>query len=423
MTTEIAMPAPQTLVPADKVTLENPATWAWPSALSDAEAMKRLTYLPILSDQRLTSASREERIAAQSLVSPYAPTSQALRAFQNVLAKGRYSLSLRNPEDSKYRSSLISMAGSLSSRRTVLMPPSPIRDTERTTGIVLAGVSGMGRHSLLRRIAGELEETPRPVPRLTRESLILRQVPAIYLAWPASGDPDEFHFSFRALIDGLVDTPLFDDAMARNFKTKHLNPSTRAVALLVSAGVILVDGINSNNFFRTRSPDLLAYLANLQDYTGIPVVTSCTYPVLMDMARMPDVGSRLGADTPYKFDYLEFGEEWCRLVEIYWNQCSLCTSYPVPQWLSEKFWNQTFGNLRFLSIVMRGLHLALLEETFEVHEICEAIVEDIARTSLISFTKLLKILSRIRNGKNWRTSEEERAEWEDYLPQECFMEV
>ncbi|QEZ44167.1 hypothetical protein D2917_07935 [Cupriavidus oxalaticus] len=115
--------------------------------------------------------------------------------------------------------------------------------------------------------------------------------------------------------------------------------------------------------------------------------------------------------------------EWCLLVETYWNQCSHCADFAVPEWMPKQLWDRTFGSLRFLNIVMRRLHLALQDVEFEVHEISASLVNEIADAGLLSFKQLFGILSRINKSESWQTSEQERTTWGDYLPLECFTQL
>lgn len=398
----------------------NPATWRWAEQLSDAKGVAELSNVPILSDPRLCSTSLEERIAAQSSVNPYFPTRQALKAFHQIRAKGQYSLSRRNPEDPQYRARLLAEAGALNVRRNAPVPSFPIKNSERMTGVMLAGVNGMGRHSLLWQIAGAFGNHAERLPRQSNESLILHQIPVIYNKWPADGNIDSFHMSLRHIVDSNIEKiGLFDNAVLSKYKTRHLNPTAKSFTLLVSAGALIIDGINSQNFYM-HSPELLRFCVDFQEHTNIPVVISCTYPVYLAIKRMPDVGPQLGADFPCHFDYYENDEDWAQLVEMYWHQCSETLSISMPAWLPEYAWQTCFGNLRFLGMVMRDMFMLFLQTELNANDITENNFDVISERCLRPFNELFYILNNwYENGK--APGREKLELWQDYLPEECLL--
>ncbi|MGT2454412.1 hypothetical protein ACU4GI_14520 [Cupriavidus basilensis] len=400
----------------------NPALTAVRQVPGDEEVASLLENTTLLQDTQIRSASREERVAALAdFDGAYAPTNVACRVVQEAIRKGRIALSYRNINDSAFSQSLLRQASMLKSRQPGLLPPSPMRHHRRVQGMLLAGASGNGRSTLMAKAAELIGTKAEPLRGTVAVPVGLYQIAVLFIRWPSCGTPEGFHYAMRGLVDSALDTKFLDAATCRSFKRAQLAPSTKSLALLVSPALLFVDGVNLSNVCNA-SDDLFAYLAEFMDYTGIPVVISCTFPIAARLAQLGEIGMRLGVTRAVWFDNMPYGDEWIRMVQFFWAHDLRRKEKSMPTKLPRTLHRTTNGNIACLRAVMEQLLVELINAEDKEPDVTAAttlvMAERIGSQVMMPFRPLVRLLHR--EATSSLIAPQDRDAWGDYLPFSAF---
>lgn len=367
----------------------------------------------------IQAISAEERIAALArLQFAYYPSTAAALFSQKVIAQVRTSLLLRNPEHPRYAKFFFGQADVLGGGRPKPMPS--FLHSLQGTGFVLAGPSGSGKSALIQRLRTIFGEAHRIT--LTGSGIApaeMRLLPMLVVQWPHCGTLRGLLANFREAIIGELGSAASSDAAFSNFAGPNGTNAVKAACILLNLGLLVVDGACIHHIGR-ECKDIVQFIASFQQYSGIPTLISCTYPVLQVISRSGGNGANLSSAHAEYVDLVPNDKRWAVYCEFFWKRGLHHPELPMPTYLPSLMWKATRGNMRMLAQGFAGIHYALLDrpKIVEFGAPSESDLAGILDLRLRAFGETLRVMELYQVDRE--APMEDIWAHGDYLPYDAF---
>jgi hypothetical protein len=344
---------------------------------SSEEVQERLHYDAVPWRQELLSADRSLKIdALASIGDAYLPTSAVTAFVEVILARVRRHVYLKNFKDDRYRNLYHLSARIVAEGKSVAALPNA-KSSLKGSCFSLIGPSQMGKTALLQRIRTILGPTfevrmgrydsPREHASETPSKMMV--IPCLNLSMPKCRTVNGFLSHLRDCLVGEIrdaDTP--SNALAQLESTSGETMAASA-CILLNVCLITVDGAD----FRAVEMDNLEiaeFLVRLQQYTGIPILLSCTSAYSHFLSLSGSLSSNLFGAFSYHLDPIrkptvgnrELREMsiWYQKVKWYWKMGAFSRTHAMPEELPDWTWEFTQGREGWLSQGFEALHIKLI---------------------------------------------------------------
>lgn len=387
---------------------------------AEAKQILRCRGVPKLSN--LQTGSAEEKISAMTYLQfAYIPTDQAARFARKITAEVRKSLLLRNPEDPRYSKFFHGQANVMRGGRLIAMPS--FLHSLQGASFILAGPSGAGKTALIQRLRALIGQGHTVIRGSGVAPPEMFFLPMLVIRWPDCGTLEGLLANFREAIIGEIGSSATSEDVFSNFNGRNARNAAIATAIFLNLGLFVLDG-GCMRSLREEHREILDFVSTLQEYSGIPTLLSCTYPMLQAVTRNGSKGANLGAAHAEYLDLIPPGERWKSYCKFFWSCGLFEQDIPMPDYLPSLIWKVSQGNMRILVQAFNGIHHALLERPalLESGYLKEQDAAPILDLRLRQFVEPLRVmgLSQILLQEKEEIPSSDLWIHGDYLPYEAF---
>jgi hypothetical protein len=367
-----------------------------------------------------TGLSECKLTALSQFSSAYFPSSRKAWLANSVIAAVRASLSLRDPTQPRYSKFIHGQRDVLAGGQLKPMPS--FLHSLQGTGFLFAGPTGTGKTAFIQRLRACIGEEHSIVRLGGAAPAEMRFLPVLYVRWPDCSTLPGLLANIRnALLSefGSADT---DERALANFSGKHGSQAAIATCILLNVGLFVIDG-GSIRSLRSDYREILSFVATLQEYSGIPTIVSCTYPLAQAISRLGGRGANQSSAGAEYFDLIPKGKLWTSHCQFAWKLGQFDHKTDIPEHLAQTVWDCSLGNLRIATRSFIAIHRAIINnpglaasEAFS-RKVALALLE----TELRTFAEPLDVVRQF--GKDGHVPDADLWVHGDYLPFQAFNDM
>jgi hypothetical protein len=388
---------------------DNPLIRALPPPLDDDGAYDYLMHQPPVRDAEFRAMPlmlREE--ALSDLQDIFIPLKTHTEAFNELYRLMRRGYSLRDPNDPAVARALYQVAmGNFSAGigRSAVVGGG-------ANGMLLWGITGAGKTSFLDRFCAYFRRHRRIFHReLMGRPSLWAQIPVVRVQCPQSASVSALGKAMLAELDRALVVTRFANT-AKNLNRPELEQRVAAALSSCMVGLLIVDDLQNLRATDDDTYRLLAFLCNLMESIGVPVLLVGTYRVHSIFADDLMATSKLMSKGVFEFGrHSAHSVDWKKLVSALWSYNILTQRVDMPVDLPQWAAFHTQGVPRVLRVFMVELHRAMARGNLQ--KVTKPFVDEVAAKALKKFEKSLDVLRRASVDA---LAPDEAARWEELFP-------
>lgn len=364
------------------------------------------------------TVSNEHKLSALTqFSSAYFPSSANAWLAQKVIAMVRASLSLRDPSQPRYSKFIHGQRDVMAGGELKAMPA--FLHSLQGAGVLLAGPTGTGKTAFIQRLRACIGEEHTLVRLGGAAPAEMRFLPVLYVRWPDCGTLLGLLGNMRnALISELGSADTDVRALSYFFGKRGQNIAI-ATCIFLNLGLFVIDGASIRSL-RGEYREILNFVATLQEFSGIPTIVSCTYPVAQVVTRLGGRGANLSNFGAHYFDLVPPGNLWHLYCHFAWKLGQLDKSWDMPAHLPECVWNASLGNFRIATHGFIAIHQALINTPtlWASGTLSQDAIRGLLELNLRAFVEPLKVMHQF--ARDGAVPDADLWTHGDYLPFEAF---
>jgi hypothetical protein len=368
----------------------NPLIEALPGIRESKEIATGLTYKPTYDEGMRSLSPAERQHATEKVLSFVQPLSIHIDLAHRLSRLLRNGLIGRNPVAPEYRPNMELCLGAARNGGRRIRGP-------RATGMVIAGLSGVGKSTALEAALG-LDPQVILHTEYNGKPFIHTQIVHLTLQCPADSSVRALCINFIRAVDSLLGTE-YEHRYVRYKTTVELLLSYMArIAAAHSLGLLVIDEIQHLASAKSGGEQvMLNFFSQLVNTVGVPVVLVGT-PKAVDVLTSQFRHARRSTGQGDMFwdrlriDTTEAAGEWQYFCERLWRYQFTRTATPLSPRLSKALYECSQGITDVVvKLYMLAQHRAIQTGT---EKITVGHVEAVARDSLRSISRVLDALRR-----------------------------
>ena len=358
--------------------------------LAEMDAYSVLAHMPAARDGNFFDLPLEMRLEGiLDLRDVYIPTPEFLDAFSLTVRAIRRSYKYRDPRDPRVMRFLYALSETEEPSLLPRLDPSG----GGSNGIMLVGTTGVGKTSFVDRL----------VQYMGKEAIIHTMLNGLPCYWQ-----QVVIFRIQAAetktVAGIVTAiaAQADAITGSRYKAQLRGKTNRGELLIVCcqilsclmAGILIIEDLQLLRSTGGSATEILDFLANVMETTGIPVASVSTFRVKRVVTANTAVGSKLSAGGTREFTPLPYSRDFEYLVMTYWSLRVSHSNSTMPDWLPNLAHQQTAGVRRFLRELFECLLERMAQE--ENEKLTQAFVRKCADESIGRYKKAISCLKRVK---------------------------
>ena len=383
----------------------NPLIEAMKPILSEEDAYPVLAHLPIERDRDFLKQPLELRLEGlHDLRDVYIPTPEFVEAFGLIMRAIRRSYRYRDPRDPRVMRFLYELA---EMEEPALLPRlSPTGGG--SNGILLVGTTGVGKTSFVDRLVQYV--SPQAIIHVTLggRPCYWPQVVVFRIQAAETKTVAGIASAIAAQADALTGSRHKAQLRGKTNRGEVLVICCQILCSLM-AGILIVEDLQLLKSTGGSATEILDFLANIMETTGIPVASVSTFRVKHVVKANTAVGSKLTAGGTREFFPVPLGDDFTHLIQTYWSLRVTTGGKTMPEWLPELAHHLTAGVRRFVREFFEYLFERMAIE--EVNNPNKTFVRTCAAQSIGRYKRAISCLQRVREKEY--VAEEEYLLYED----------
>jgi hypothetical protein len=358
--------------------------------LSEVDAYSVLAHMPAERDKDFFDLPLELRLEGiLDLRDVYIPTAEFIDALALAMRAIRRSYKYRDPRDPRVMRFLYDLSETEEPSLLPRLDPSG----GGANGIMLIGTTGVGKTSFVDRL----------VQYVGKEAIIHTTLNGLPCYWH-----QVVIFRIQAAetktVAGIVAaiTAQADAITGSRYKAQLRGKTNRGELLIICcqilsclmAGILIVEDLQLLRSTGGSATEILDFLANVMETTGIPVASVSTFRVKRVVKANTAVGSKLTAGGTREFTPLPFSADFEYLVMTYWSLRVSHFENAMPEWLPKLAHRLTAGVRRFLRELFEYLLARMAQEGIE--KMSQDFVRECAAESIGRYKNAISCLKRVK---------------------------
>lgn len=382
------------------------------------DALKRLRFKGVSTLNTTGTVSSEYKLSAlMQFSSAYFSSSANVWFAQKIIAMVRASLSLRDPSQPRYSKFIHGQRDVMAGGALKAMPS--FLHSLQGAGLLLAGPAGTGKTAFIQRLRACIGEEHTLIRLGGSAPAEMRFLPMLYVRWPDCGTLAGLLGNIRNALISELGSAETDARAFSNFFGKHGQNIAIATCIFLNLGLFVIDGGGIRSL-RGEYREILNFVATLQEFSGIPTIVSCTYPVAQALTRLGGRGanqSNVGAEY---FDLVPTGKLWNRYCQFAWKLGQFDKSIEMPSHLPDCMWNASLGNFRIATQGFIAIHQALINtpQLTASGTLSQDAILGVLELNLRPFAEPLKVMHQF--ARDGSVPDADLWMHGDYLPFEAF---
>jgi hypothetical protein len=273
----------------------------------------------------------------------YIPTPQIVDAYSLIHRAIRASYRSRDPSDPRVMAFLYQLA---EADEPSLLPR--LSDAGGgSNGIMIVGTTGVGKTSFVDRVMAYLSPTAIIHTKLGGRPCYWPQVVIFRVQAAETKTVAGIAAAIAAQADALTGARYSAELRRKPNRGAYLVFCCQILSSLM-AGILIVEDLQLLKSAGTKAVEILDFLANIMETTGIPVASVSTFRVYNVVDTNTAVGSKLRSGGSQEFLPLLPGLDFDHLVQVYWSlRITRGGGSEMPGWLPTLSYSHTGGVRRF----------------------------------------------------------------------------